>query len=311
MPSTVGMDPTPFNDTDSTRRFERALVFAARTHAGTNRKGTTIPYITHPVQVARILERYGFDEGLVIAGLLHDVIEDENVPPEKLEEDFGHRVRALVCAVTEKKADESGAARPWGVRKREQLDHLNSAAPEIAALKAADALHNLTTIIADLDEHGDTVWARFNAGPAALAGYYAEVASVVRRKLGEHPLAKALAQTAATFSARCTAATRNETLAPEDGCAFPDSSQAKLFGPGEIVFWAEQFPNAINGLVVPDEEFSPEPGVRILAPQPPRFQCGGTPSLYMGDRALEAWTREVLRRGYPDAETARAAMPGD
>jgi hypothetical protein len=81
MPPTIGMDPTPFNDTDSTRRFERALVFAARAHAGTNRKGTSIPYITHPVQVARILERYGFDENLVIAGLLHDVIEDENVPP--------------------------------------------------------------------------------------------------------------------------------------------------------------------------------------------------------------------------------------
>ena len=189
MPSTVGMDPTLFNDTDSTRRFERALVFAARAHAGTNRKGTTIPYITHPVQVARILERYGFDENLVIAGLLHDVIEDENVPPEKLEEHFGHRVRALVCAVTEKKADETGAARPWGVRKREQLDHLDSAAPEIAALKAADALHNLTTIIADLDEHGDTVWERFSAEPVALAGYYTEVASLVREKLGEHPLA--------------------------------------------------------------------------------------------------------------------------
>jgi hypothetical protein len=278
MPPTMGMDPTPFNDTDSTRRFKRALIFAARAHAGTNRKGTTIPYITHPVQVARILEGYGFDEDLVIAGLLHDVIEDENVPPEKLDEHFGCRVRALVCAVTEKKADESGAARPWGVRKREQLDHLNSAAPEIAALKAADALHNLTTIVADLDEHGGTVWDRFNAEPAALAGYYTEVATVVREKLGEHPLAKALVQVAATFSVRGAAAARDETSAPEEGCAFPGSSQAKLFAPGEIVFWAEQFPSPINGLAVPDVEFSPEPGVRILAPQPPRFQCGGTPS---------------------------------
>jgi hypothetical protein len=213
--------------------------------------------------------------------------------------------------VTEKKADETGAARPWGVRKREQLDHLDSAAPEIAALKAVDALHNLTTIIADLDEHGDTVWERFNAEPAALAGYYTEVASIVREKLGEHPLAKALAQVAATFSVRCAAATQHETLAPKDGCALPDLNPNVSPTPREIVFLAEHFPSPINGLLIPDEEFSPEPGVRILAREPWVPRLDGGPGRYLpGQEWVDAWEREALRRGYTDPEKAWAAVIG-
>ncbi len=81
--------------------------------------------------------------------------------------------------------------------------------------------------------------------------------------------------------------------------------------PREIVFLAEQFLEAINGVAVPDEEFSPEPGVRILA-RALWWPCvSGTPSLYIPEEDRAARTREVLRRGYTDPEAALAVMPGD
>ena len=58
------------------RDFDRALVLAALVHEGVPRKGTAIPYIIHPVHVAAILLRHGYDETLAVAGVLHDVLED-------------------------------------------------------------------------------------------------------------------------------------------------------------------------------------------------------------------------------------------
>lgn len=58
-------------------RFEEALLYAARVHALQRRKGTTIPYITHPLAVAAIVGEGGGDEDEIIAALLHDAVEDQ------------------------------------------------------------------------------------------------------------------------------------------------------------------------------------------------------------------------------------------
>ena len=59
-----------------TPRFTEALSLAARAHEGQSRKGTPIPYITHPVAVAGLVAQFGGDEDQQIAALLHDVLED-------------------------------------------------------------------------------------------------------------------------------------------------------------------------------------------------------------------------------------------
>ena len=59
-----------------TPRFTQAIFLAATAHEGQSRKGTKIPYITHPVAVAGLVAQYGGDEDQQIAGLLHDVLED-------------------------------------------------------------------------------------------------------------------------------------------------------------------------------------------------------------------------------------------
>ena len=62
-----------------TKKIHDAIIFAAKAHEGQRRKGTDIPYITHPFEVAQILMEAGCDETLIIAGLLHDTLEDTEV----------------------------------------------------------------------------------------------------------------------------------------------------------------------------------------------------------------------------------------
>lgn len=169
-------------------RYDAALALAARAHRAQLRKGTDLPYIAHPVYVALILERHGFGETLAIAGLLHDVVEDTDVPLDAIRAEFGDEVATLVAAVTETKA-ANGQELPWEQRKAEKLQRLHESGPDVAALKAADALHNSQSIIRDLRSAGAAVWQRFKRGPEQTLAYYAGIADGVRAKLAGHPLA--------------------------------------------------------------------------------------------------------------------------
>ncbi len=80
-----------------TPRFTQAITLAAKAHEGQLRKGTAIPYITHPVAVAALVAQYGGDEDQQIAALLHDVLEDGGPQyAAQIGEQFGPRVLAMV-----------------------------------------------------------------------------------------------------------------------------------------------------------------------------------------------------------------------
>jgi guanosine-3',5'-bis(diphosphate) 3'-pyrophosphohydrolase len=81
-------------ETHANRRYLEALAFAVERHGGARqpRKGTGFPYVVHPIRVAEILDRYGYDEDVVVAGMLHDVVEDAGVTHAELERAFGIRV---------------------------------------------------------------------------------------------------------------------------------------------------------------------------------------------------------------------------
>ena len=96
-------------------RINHALAFAAKHHDQQVRKGTRLPYLTHPANVAIILTRYGCDEAIVVSGILHDVIEDcvsKDYTREMLEQriasKFGDDVLDTVLAVTHRKHDDDG-----------------------------------------------------------------------------------------------------------------------------------------------------------------------------------------------------------
>src|SRR5438045_1481118 len=93
--------------------LERALRFAAACHHGQFRRGCDAPYVEHVMGVALILDRLGFAEEVVIAGLLHDAVEDTAVTLEQVEARFGAAVAETVGHCSEIKTDGAGRKRPW------------------------------------------------------------------------------------------------------------------------------------------------------------------------------------------------------
>jgi hypothetical protein len=151
--------------------LERALRWAADCHQGQFRRGSDAPYIEHPVAVALILDRLGFAEDVVIAGLLHDVVEDSPATFEQVEERFGSAVAETVRHCSEIKADAVGRKRPWVDRKRDHLAALAEAPAAARAVILADKLHNLRSIELDLLD-GHPVWPLFNAPRDQVLWYY-------------------------------------------------------------------------------------------------------------------------------------------
>jgi len=172
--------------------YEEALRLAARAHRSQVRKGTDLPYIAHPVHVSAILQRYSFPRETVIAALLHDVVEDQDVSVAEIESQFGAVIAEIVDALSERRNDTEGGVRPWYVRKAEAVEKIRQASANAAAVKAADVLHNAQSILYDLRHEGPSVWQRFTRGPEQMLGYYGRVAALVSVRLGDHPLVREL-----------------------------------------------------------------------------------------------------------------------
>ncbi len=124
-------------------RISRALDFAARTHVGQRRKGVAQePYINHLTEVALLLAEAtdGDDTDLVIAGLLHDSIEDQEVKYDELVQLFGKNVADLVQTVTDDKS------LPKSERKQLQIDRAPHKSDRAKMLKMADKTANLRAL---------------------------------------------------------------------------------------------------------------------------------------------------------------------
>jgi (p)ppGpp synthase/HD superfamily hydrolase len=175
-------------------RYEQALRLAASAHRSQNRKAGDVPYITHPFHVSVILLRHGFSTDVAIAGLLHDVVEDQGFALSEIEERFGGRVAGFVAALSERKQDAHGVKRPWEVRKREALEHMRQGDTEVAAIKVADALHNARSMAQDVRQDGPETWKRFNRGPESQLDYYRSILEIARERLRDHPMVDELAE---------------------------------------------------------------------------------------------------------------------
>jgi len=168
-------------------RYDAALALAAGAHVGQTRKGSTVPYIVHPVHVSVILIRYGFPEDVAIAGLLHDVVEDQDYPLSDIEAQFGPAVADMVAAATERKR-EAGQPRRWEDRKREALDHIRHASADAVAVKAADVLCNARAMASALRQQGASVWNYFSRGPEQSIWYYRSLSDLARERMAGHPM---------------------------------------------------------------------------------------------------------------------------
>ncbi len=165
-------------------RINHAFAFAAKHHDKQVRKGTALPYLTHPANVAVILTRYGRDENTVLAGILRDAVADsvrDGQTREDLEErvgaKFGQDVLATVLAVTVRTTNNAGVEMASDERKDDLIERLAKASESSRWLCAAHTLHNTSAILADLKRtsFADSVWARFSRGAEPTAHWYRRV----------------------------------------------------------------------------------------------------------------------------------------
>ena len=162
-------------------RFEQALLFATRKHAGQHRKGTAVPYVAHLLGVASLVLEAGGDEDLVIAALLHDVVEDCGGAPvlKEVRRRFGKRVAHVVDGCTDTDLDPKP---PWLQRKKDYIAHLRTADADTRLVSAADKLHNVRSIVAAYREIGDRVWERFHGKRDGTLWYYRTLLDEFQRK---------------------------------------------------------------------------------------------------------------------------------
>jgi len=167
--------PEPFRGTMPTEfmtpRLEQAMRWAARCHDGQTRRSSVTPYFEHVAAVALILDRAGFDEEVVIAGLLHDVVEDTAATWDDVAARFGAAVAEVVRHCSEVKTDAHGKKRPWIDRKRDHIATIVKAPLAARGIILADKLHNLICIELDLRE-GRPVWSEFHAPREQVLWYY-------------------------------------------------------------------------------------------------------------------------------------------
>lgn len=150
-------------------KLHEAIIFAAKAHKGQVRKGTDIDYLTHPMEVLQILTQMGADDELLIAGVLHDVVEDTDVTIDEIREKFGHGVAVLVEQHTEDKSLS------WRKRKENTIASLAYADKRTQMLVMADKVSNQRSLSADLQTYGEAVWDRFNAPESEQSWYYSAV----------------------------------------------------------------------------------------------------------------------------------------
>lgn len=135
---------------DQLLELEHAIDFATKAHAGQKRLSGE-PFISHPLATAYSLIDWGMDIDTVIAGVLHDTIEDTDVTLPELENLFGHDVAFLVDGVTKVSQARAGMRNlsEYSPQTTDNLSKLLIAVGQdvrVIIIKLADRLHNLETL---------------------------------------------------------------------------------------------------------------------------------------------------------------------
>jgi len=164
--------------------INHALAFAAKHHDRQVRKGTKLPYLTQPANVAIILTRYGQKDETIVAGILHDVVADwvrdgytREMLEQRMGDKFGPHVLGTILSVTNRRNDDDGVELSSEERRGDCLERLSAASEEARWVCAADKVHHASTILADLRRTVDpeTVWNRSGVGRDSIVRWYRAV----------------------------------------------------------------------------------------------------------------------------------------
>jgi myo-inositol-1(or 4)-monophosphatase len=146
-----------------TQLLDRAIVFAVRAHAGTERRGKGFPYIVHPMEAVEIVATMTNDQELLAAAALHDTVEDTDVTTEQIRAEFGERIASLVASESDVVIDGSSLEQSWHARKQAAIDRLARASHDAKIVALGDKLSNMRAIARDYARQGDELWKLFHA----------------------------------------------------------------------------------------------------------------------------------------------------
>jgi (p)ppGpp synthase/HD superfamily hydrolase len=171
-----------------THRVGEALRFAADAHAGQSRKGKPDePYLSHILTVAGLVAHFGGDEDQIIAGVLHDAVEDAGGQEraDEIRREFGDRVADIVLACSDAIPDGDGDKGPWKPRKLEYIARLRAGGdPDAVLVEACDKVANLYDIVEDLEFDTEPAFTKFNGGKQGTLEYYATLGEVLMPQVG-------------------------------------------------------------------------------------------------------------------------------
>jgi len=166
------------------KKIDQAIKFSVEAHKNQVRKTEpNIPYVYHPISVGFILKNAGFDEDTIVAGILHDTIEDTKATGEEIEEVFGKTIRKLVESVSENKE------LPYEEMKQKYLEVVLAGNEKTKAISIADSLQNIHNLIVVYKEKGEEVWKPFTRDKELMAEHYTKKVQAIL-DIWPHPLAE-------------------------------------------------------------------------------------------------------------------------
>lgn len=161
--------------------IDTAIRIAVPAHWEQKRKSDGSPYIVHPTSVGFMLQKHGFRDEVVAAGILHDVIEDTKVTEPELRALVGDEITDMVLALSEDKA------LPWDERKRAYITQVATSSDEVKAISTADKISNLRDTLDNFRKEGESFWKRFTRGLPDQRWYYSTFVAEVGKDW-QHPL---------------------------------------------------------------------------------------------------------------------------
>lgn len=150
------------NSNLDTTLLDRAIMFAVRAHAGTERRGKGFPYIVHPMEAVEIVATMTSDQELLAAAALHDTVEDTDVTLEQIRTEFGNRIASLVAMESDVVIEGLSKEENWHARKQNSIDSLARASRDAKIVALGDKLSNMRAIARDYASQGDNLWSLFH-----------------------------------------------------------------------------------------------------------------------------------------------------
>lgn len=166
------------------KKVQDAIRFSIKTHEiyqKQKRKGKDVAYITHPLTVGIILAHACTSEDIVVAGILHDTIEDSvstmKVSAKMITERFGKKVSMMVVELTEREDLTT-----WEEKKKMTLQSLTKISLDALLVKAADLISNVTELVYDFEQDGPQTFKRFGGTGEKVVEFYLSAMSIIVKR---------------------------------------------------------------------------------------------------------------------------------